>query len=296
MGHRASLPVADKQEKGAAASVEAPVVSDAASATVSAPSPEAAEASGDVSPRTAAACRWRAKRTSLVNGAARRASAAANDYEDDFEADDGDDDYADEDFEVFEGDDDGGGVSRPFACATSDGASAPEFRRRASLDNRKYKSRWNKARALKGAAAALVDVADDAADARDRAAAIKAGKAPKAVAFRDHVQVRLFERADDKLAFLLYYTEDDIDAMYRDTCAETQRGDPIGGYDTEDRPEEADSTDDADDDGSDSDDSDAPPRIAGADAGGAGRPEPAPPHKAADSFRGAGSPTISTRT
>ena len=94
--------------------------------------------------------------------------------------------------------------------------------------------------------------------------------------------------------------DEQVDRKYGRDGAErrraTQRGDPIGGYDTEDRPEEADSTDDADDDGSDSDDGDAPPRIAGADAGGAARAEPAPPHKGADSFRGAGSPTISTPT
>lgn len=291
MGNRASVQAPGTSKAGkeaAAAQCEggAAAVTDAPSGAIAA----AAAAAPDEG------FQWRAKRTSLVVdgcGSPRRASTAGaeDDYLDDaFEADD---DYED-DFEVFEGD--GATVSRPFAATLSDAGATTEFARRASLDSSKYKSRWKGLQTMTKATAALVDAAAAADSFRERAAAIKAGTIPRSVAFAEKVSLRFFERTDASLAKDLHYSEDEIDAMYKDTCAETQRGDPIGGYDTEDRPEEADSTDDADDDGSDSDDSDAPPRIAGADAGGAARPEPAPPHKAADSFRGAGSPTISTLT
>ena len=79
------------------------------------------------------------------------------------------------------------------------------------------------------------------------------------------MSLRFFEKiCDPAILATLHYSEEDIDVFYEDCCAETKRGWPIGGYDTEDRPHEASSTDCCEDGASDndSDDSDAPPRIA----------------------------------
>lgn len=206
---------------------------------------------------------WKARKTSLVIQRRRSVAAAPDeDNDDDLYADDDFEDYADDAFEPYDEGDDARAVSRTFAATLAvDAAPTDEFRRRSLVERGKYGARRSVVQTTSYAQRISTVAGNVSPRSPPRPGnASSRPTAEKAVSFARTVQLRFFEKVADTRH--LHYSEEEIDVFYGDTCAETKRGWPIGGYDTEDRPHVASSTDCADAaSDSDSDASDAPPRI-----------------------------------